>query len=282
MEPCGDHRPGPRRGRPRRRPAPAPRAIPTPAQRHRPLGRRSGPAAAVARPVAGAAHRISAPARRLAAPSRPGPRNRTCWQTPASEATASNSRPMLDVGTQASPVRQLVRRARARSAGGQAATQGRPSSQRQPGGVQVGQRHPVRAQHAASPPAQRHVGQVREPLGSRRSRRAAPHRPRSRRRRRIRCRRRRSRSPAPSPSSPCSAITAATCAWWCCTRRSGRPSGVRVRGPAARCGSRGAGRRPAAAGRTPASVCQLRRRRARRRASVARSSMSPTCADSQA
>ena len=69
---------------------------------------------------------------------------------------------MLDVGTQPSPVLSWWR-STPRSSAGQAATGGRSSSQVEPGGAQVRQRHPVGAQHARVAAGQRHVAEVGQP-----------------------------------------------------------------------------------------------------------------------
>ena len=163
------------------------------------------------------------------------------WHTPASEETASNSRPMLDVGTQFESALQLP------SAGalvrpGRPRTGGRSSVPVDAGRAQMGQRHAVRAAHGGVAAGQRDVREVRRRV-SRRSRRAGTRRPTRRRRRRSRCRRRRRRSPARRRAvlghrggdvrvMVLDAYDAA-----------GRPRSAR---PTRRSGSPGAGRRPGA------------------------------------
>ncbi len=86
------------------------------------------------------------------------------WQTPASAATASNSRPMLVVGMQPAP-RSSIRPTTRRSVSSAAATAGSRSSQGQPGGVQVGQRGAGRPAGRGVAAGEGHGGQVSHALG---------------------------------------------------------------------------------------------------------------------
>ncbi len=90
------------------------------------------------------------------------PRSRPMCRTPASEETASNSRPMLDVGTQPNPVSSwCASTARSRSRAGPHRRQVVvPRHARRP---QMRQRHPVRPQHARVATGERHVAEVRGP-----------------------------------------------------------------------------------------------------------------------
>ena len=104
---------------------------------------------------------------------------------------------------------------------------------RDPGRPQVRECGAVRLADRRVAAGQRHVAQVRDPVEASRSARAGPRRPRSPRRFRSRCRRTRSRSPRHPAASPCSAITATTCAWWCCTSATSHgPARARLRPPA--------------------------------------------------
>ena len=86
----------------------------------------------------------------------------TCWRTPSSELTASNSRPMLDVGTQCTSAFELAFEhgeltRRGRTYGGES----RPSGRRPP---KVRERGAVRLADRRVAAGQRHVAQVRDPL----------------------------------------------------------------------------------------------------------------------
>ena len=138
----------------RRRP---PRRSPTTAPRHR---GRVGDRAAVVRaraPNAYAARR-PAPARASALQLDRGlrPRSRRACRTPASEETASKSRPMLEVGTQPSPVSSwwastaaLVRRAGRAPAAGRR-SQATPAARRWASAIRYGPAHARRRRRAAA------------------------------------------------------------------------------------------------------------------------------------
>ena len=173
------------------------------------------------------------------------------WQTPASAATASNSRPMLVVGVQPAPRSEHPahdpaldrRRPRPPAGAGRPKAGPRRAGGRGPSGPAGGSR---RRRRAGRP------GPGDRPARPRRSRRAAARRPRSRRPGRTRCRRRRSRArgrPAARRARPAARPGARGGAGRVAAGLRPRPPGAR---PTRGRGSRGAGRRrrpPARCGR---------------------------------
>ena len=86
----------------------------------------------------------------------------TRWHTPASEDIASNSRPMLEVGTLFSPV-SSCRLSTVRSAGGARGDRRQPRIPVQLGRAQVRQGHPAGIAYAGVAPGQQGVAQVPGP-----------------------------------------------------------------------------------------------------------------------
>ena len=184
---------------------------------------------------------------------------------------------MLDVGTQPSPVSSWcasTRRSSARAGGARAGRSGVPRARRRraggPAPSGTGRGTP------ASPPGSGDVAEVRDPAERRvvgEQHLAAPDRavgavagavegdPDHR----LVAGRARAR---PSPT--------ATWAWWCCTVRTGAAR-RRARGPRRRSGSRGARSATSSAGRDAGERLEVPLGARRTPASVARSSMSPTC-----
>ncbi len=139
----------------------------------------------------------------------------TCWQTPASAATASNSRPMLVVGTHPEPEASIESSSR-RSGAATAATAGRRSSQPRPAERRCDRATRAGCSMAASPPGSATGARCATRLTSR-------HEPSS------------TSPPQMLPSVPypvpskvtpitsscdgrwCSASNEPRWAWWCCT-----------------------------------------------------------------